>query len=125
MLVHARSPNPICYVEIPAPDPAAAAKFYNDVFGWSAEPSNLTDSGYWMFQTGEGQLLGGFNSEAPVNERGIIFYVNVESIEIALQRIEEHGGKVALAKEDIGGGYGYSAIFCDPSGNQIGLWCKN
>ena len=30
--------NPMIFVDFPSPDPAASAKFYEEVFGWVVEP---------------------------------------------------------------------------------------
>lgn len=32
---------PVCYLELPAPDPAAAAAFYREVFAWTVEESQI------------------------------------------------------------------------------------
>ena len=115
---------PICYIEIPAPNPAKSAAFYSAVFGWQCEASKLSELDYWMFNTGEAQLQGGFTAEKPVQQGGIIFYISVEDIDGTLRQIEVHGGTIVFPKEAIGGEYGFTATFKDPNGNQIGLWTK-
>lgn len=117
-------PAPICYVEIPAPDIEKAGSFYSSVFGWTVSPSNLGDQPYWMFKAGEGQLMGGFDSSKPVQPGGVILYLKVDNIEAALTLVKEKGGAILREKFDIGGGYGFSAIFKDPNGNHVGLWAE-
>lgn len=114
--------SPICYVEIPAPNPEKAGTFYHQVFGWNVTPSKLTDQNYWMFSTGDGQLSGGFSQELPVNTGGALLYVRVKDIKAKLDEIKAAGGSVFFDKEDIGGDYGFSAQFLDPSGNRMGLY---
>jgi len=114
--------NIICYVEIPATNPEKAAGFYNAVFGWTAKPSSLTEMNYWMFETTAGGMLGGFDGSKPVREDGMTFFINVSDIDHTLSQIQKAGGTVECLKEQIGGGYGFSATFRDNQGNRIGLW---
>jgi len=53
--------SPIVYIEIPAKNTEETISFYKSAFDWKIEPSNLSDKPYWMFQTGENQLAGGFD----------------------------------------------------------------
>ena len=115
---------PICYIEIPSPDPPQSAAFYRAVFGWTAEPSALSQSRYWMFQTGKGQLTGGFDASKQVQENGIVLYISVDDIDLSLKAVGSSGGTVVTAKESIGGGYGFTAMFKDPHGNLIGLFAS-
>ena len=115
----------ICYIEIPAPNLDRTGEFYSAVFGWKVTPSNLSDKPYWMFQTGEGQLEGGFDPSRSVKtDGGVILYLKVNNIDQALTDVSNAGGKIARAKFEIGGGYGYSALINDPNGNEIGLLCE-
>ena len=116
------SSAPICYMEIPAPNIEAAGAFYASIFGWRITPSNLSDKSYWEFSTGDGQLTGGLDPSIPVSAGGVLLYLKVESITDALAAVKGSGGIVVREKFDIGGGYGFSAIFKDPNGNQLGLF---
>ncbi len=116
------SMNSICYIEIPAPNPEQAAKFYSTVFGWTAIHSNLTDLNYWTFETVAGGLSGGFDGGKPVNENGITLYIKVSDIDETLSQVQKAGGSIMFPKEDIGGGYGFSGTFKDNQGNRIGLY---
>ncbi len=115
-------PAAICYVEIPAPDVERAGSFYSSVFGWKIEPSGLTEQKYWMFSTGENQLMGGLTPDLPVQDGGVIFYLKVEDISETLAAVLKAGGAPVQETKEIGGGFGYSAVFRDPNGNRIGLW---
>ncbi len=116
------APATICYLELPAPDIVAAGRFYSSVFGWTITPSDLSERAYWEFSTGEGQLTGGLDPSIPVNSGGVILYLKVSDIVETLQNIRANGGAVVRDKFDIGGGYGFSAIFTDPNGNRLGLF---
>ena len=112
----------ICYLEIPAPDVEKAGAFYSVVFGWSIKSSNLSDKMYWEFSTGEGQLSGGLDPALHVQDGGVLLYLKVENIAETLTAVEAAGGSVVRKKFDIGGGYGFSALFKDPNGNRLGLF---
>ena len=115
-------PAPIRYVEIPAPDMEKAETFYGTVFGWKMEPSRLSDQKYTMFSTGEGELTGGLDSSRSAMDGGPVLYLQVEDIDTSLESIRRAGGAILRAREDIGGAYGFSAMFRDPNGNVLGLW---
>lgn len=118
------SPASIVYFEIPAPNIEKAGTFYSSVFGWIITPSSLSSHAYWEVGTGDGQLTGGLDSAASVCDGGIITYMKVDDITTTLDKICESGGSVVRPKFDVGGGYGFSAIFRDPNGNRLGLFSK-
>ena len=118
------NPSPIVYIEIPAPDIEKSGSFYSAVFHWKIEPSHLSDQPYWMFNTGQNELMGALDSSKPVSDSGIIFYIKVDDIEKCLDEIKKLNGSVVREKFEIGGGYGFSAVFKDPNGNCLGLWAK-
>ena len=115
-------PATICYVEIPAPNIEAAGQFYSSAFGWKITPSHLSDKAYWEFSTGEAKLSGGLDSTVPISDGGVILYLRVADIAETLQKVRASGGIVVRERFDIGGGYGFSAIFKDPNGNRLGLF---
>ncbi len=117
-------PARICYLEIPAPDVEKAAAFYRSVFGWKITPSNLNDTPYAIFSTGEGEHSGGLHSGRPVRDGGIIIYLHVDDISATLEAVQAAGGSTVEEKTAIGGDFGFNAVFRDPHGNHVGLWCK-
>ncbi len=117
-------PASIVYLEIPALEPKRSAEFYQSLFGWVVHSSNLTDKEYWMFRCGDGQLVGAFDSTKVVSSDGVVFYIKVDNIEETLERVNLQGGETINERSEIGGSFGYSAMFRDPNGNTIGLWSK-
>jgi len=113
----------ICHVEIPCRDMARAKKFYHDVFGWDFE--DFVES-YALFNTGSG-VGGGLDlrAEATGGGRGVTLYLEVEDIPKRLEDVEKAGGKVVTGKTEISKEYGYSALFTDTEGNEVGLWSKS
>ncbi len=109
----------IAHVDIPAADPAAAGKFYSDLFGWHAHYDAASD--YHMFQPGAGPGGGFVKQEGAASSGGVLIYIGTHDIDALLARAVELGGKVVDGKIDMGDNGAY-AVFTDPSGNRIGLY---
>jgi uncharacterized protein len=106
-----------CYVEIPAHEVEASARFYTQVFGWETRERG---DGALAFDDG-GSISGTWKTDrAPMTDAGIVLYVMVENAQAALDKIVEHGGKVVLplgSLEEDG-----AAHFADPVGNVLGVY---
>ena len=114
-------PGSICHLEVFALDLNESAKFYGDLFGWTARPH---DAGYLFWEDEEG-MTGGFTTAgAPVTNPAATFYIRVEEIPKALANIQQAGGVVIRERTEIGGDNGFYALFRDPAGNNVGLFCK-
>jgi predicted enzyme related to lactoylglutathione lyase len=112
------SHHPFVHIEISANDRVAAAKFYNDLFGWEAQ--QFPEMSYATFETGDGPG-GGFNPVTPENPAGTVTpYVNADDIHATLKKAEALGGTVAMPVMEVPG-TGLIAVFKDPTGNLIGL----
>lgn len=109
----------VVHVEIPAADVPAAAKFYEDLFGWKIHHAPEFDYTMWEDASGSG---GGFNKlsdEHPVGE--VLVYIASDDIEADLKRVEKLGGSVVVPKTEIPG-QGWFAEFKDPTGNKLALY---
>jgi len=110
-------PGGVSYLRIPAPEPVAAARFYEEVFGWStrgtAEQPGFTDA--------SGHVIGHFvHNQQPVGEDGVRPYVYVERVDEVLAAIASHGGQTVT--EPYPEGDLWVATFRDPAGNVVGIW---
>ncbi|MDP8240178.1 MAG: VOC family protein [Candidatus Hatepunaea meridiana] len=110
----------ICHNEIFARDLAESAKFYGDLFGWNTSPQ---DAGYLSWKDTAGNSGGFTTAGAPITNPAATFYIKVEDIPAMLEKITRHGGVIIRQKTDIGGNYGFYALFRDLAGNNVGLWC--
>ncbi len=108
----------IVHVEIPAADQAAAAKFYQSLFGWKMNP--IPDMNYTMWEAGEGPG-GGFPSTADMPAGQVTVYFDSEDIDADLKNVEKLGGSVVQPKTEIPG-MGWFATFKDPTGNVLALF---
>lgn len=113
-------PRPI-HFEIIAPDPAALASFYRDVFGWTITKWDGPVD-YWPVATGvdaEPGIHGGLTclDDGPPRT---VNSIGVDSIDDMLARVTAAGGAVAMPKTTIPG-VGYQAYVTDPPGALMGL----
>ncbi len=109
----------ITHIDIPVADLTAAAAFYSGLFGWRiAEPPGF--EGYPMWQAPNRISGGGLapRSDGFTQPRS---YVEVDSIDETLAKVEASGGSVAMGKEPITE-TSWWAVIVDPDGNHIGLY---
>jgi predicted enzyme related to lactoylglutathione lyase len=108
----------ICYIEIPAADPARSAEFYKQVFGWHIRQRG---DGSIAFDDGVGQVSGTWVAGRPPSSgAGTLIYVMVDSAAATLDAIVAHGGEIV---QPIGADAPeITARFRDPAGNLMGLY---
>ncbi len=96
-------PGTFVWAELYAHDTEAATKFYSGVFGWEPEEAFPGGLPYTVFYSG-GAPAGGMLKiqpewgEVPPNWTA---YFAVESMESAMKRVEELGGKVVGAPQSV------------------------
>ena len=111
-------PHPIAHIEFSANSYTEAAKFYQAVFDWQIQ--EIPEMNYATFATGEG-VGGGFNPVSAENPAGtMMVYIETDSLEESLAKVEANGGKVLLRSFEISG-VGWMATFQDPTGNTVSL----
>ncbi len=111
--------HPVVHIEISAKDREAAGQFYHRLFGWQVE--QMPEMNYASFETGEGPG-GGFNPVGPETPAGTVtVYIGTDDIEGDLKCVEELGGTIVTPRMEIPG-FGWFALFRDPTGNRLGLY---
>ena len=114
-------PNTIIHFEIPADDLDRARGFYKAALGWKiTDPWKME---YLLVETkkeGEAGINGGLMKRKMAGQP-FMNYINVPSIEKARVKVEAAGGKLYLAKQEVGPGMGWFALFEDTEGNVLGL----
>lgn len=116
--------NRVVHFEIPANQPEALTKFYSELFGWKFQKVPMPGPEYWLCDTGsDGPGIGGAVMQRQDPQQSWMNYVDVASIDAAIERATKLGGKVALPKSPIPG-VGAVAAIIDPQGNIFGLWEK-
>lgn len=114
--------HPISHLELSAEDPAAASRFYADLFGWKIDHNEKHD--YYIFE-GEGGPRGGFVQVDDKEHKpgDVVVYFDTDDIDASLKQVEALGGKVLQPKTEIPG-VGTYALFADPTGNRLGLFTR-
>ena len=108
----------ICYLEIPAADIDVSVSFYKTVFGWQIR---VRRNGSIAFDDGVGQVSGTWvTGRAPLITIGILIYIMVDDINVAIDSVIVNGGKivqpVGMDASEI------TARFSDPAGNIMGIF---
>src|SRR6476646_1090568 len=106
----------ICYLEIPATDIDASAKFYATVFGWNVRKRS---DGETAFDDGVGEVSGTWISgRKPATDPEVTIYIIVYDIVPTIDKVEENGGK--LVEPVVAHLPEITARFSDPAGNVFG-----
>jgi hypothetical protein len=122
--------NHLSHFEIYADDPDALAGFYSSLFDWKIEaPPGM--GGYLRVRTVDvdakgrpsepGGINGGLVRRPDKNAPRVLHYVNVASVDAAVERAQGLGGKLHKAKSPVAG-MGWYAILSDPQGNPFAVW---
>jgi predicted enzyme related to lactoylglutathione lyase len=108
----------ICYIEIPAIDVKASARFYKEVFGWQTRERG---DGSLAFDDTVGEVSGTWVlGRKAAAEPGLLIYIMVDSVVKTIDAIISSGGRIV---QEIGmDAPEVTARFSDPAGNIIGLY---
>jgi len=107
----------ICYVEMPAIDPAKSAEFYRTVFAWNIRRRG---DGSISFDDTSGQVSGSWVvGRPPASIPGLLRYVMVDNVAATLELVVANGGEIV---QPIGADAPeITARFRDPAGSVLGL----
>lgn len=114
-------PGGIGWRELYAADGNKAFAFYQALFDWR-EPEADTHPlpSYHLFAAG-GRTIGGmFTKHARVPVPFWLYYFNVGDVDMALRRVEEGGGRIALGPHDLPDDTGIARCI-DPQGAMFAL----
>ncbi len=116
--------NPIGWFEIPVTDLGRAINFYQNIFGYKLESTNV--DGYEMAMFFMDNNLYGASGALVKGDiyipstSGTIVYFQVDNIKETLSKIVENGGEILYPEKSIGE-WGYIAEFKDSEGNRVAL----
>jgi predicted enzyme related to lactoylglutathione lyase len=108
----------ICYIEIPAVDVLLSANFYKKVFGWQIRERS---DGRIAFDDTANEVSGTWIvGRQPTTEAGLLVYIMVKNVAVAVRAITIHGGKIVqppgMDSPEL------TARFIDPGGNLFGIY---
>ena len=109
----------VVHWELMGQDADALAEFYRGIFDWQTQAAEGFD-GYHLVsaeQTGVGGAIGKGFEHMP---NYLTIYLEVESIDEHLGKIEAAGGKTVMPRTVIPGTVTFG-LFSDPAGNVVGL----
>lgn len=122
-------PNPVVHFEIMAKNAANLVPFYREAFGWNI-PDQPVPGGegvpnyYLVSPDGEQPPKAGINGgfgDAPEGYSGhVTFYIAVDDVGSALEKVEKLGGKRMMGPDRVPNGP-VIGLFIDPEGNTIGV----
>jgi predicted enzyme related to lactoylglutathione lyase len=117
-----RTPGAIGWHELHCDDGAKALDFYCRFFGWSKTSDfDMGPMGvYRMFKTGNGEE-GGIMTRTPETPASFwLYYVNVDALDPAVERIKAKGGQIANGPMEVPGGQ-WIVQATDPQGGLFAL----
>ncbi len=111
----------VVHFELPADKPERAVEFYKKVFGWNFQKWDAPDE-YWLVTTGADSQPGinGGLLRRQHPGAGTCNTIDVASVDQAVAKIAQNGGKNVVPKAAIPG-IGYVAYCTDTEGNVFGL----
>lgn len=110
-------------------DPQALSAFYRDAFGWSIPEQPISggtgvERYYLVAPDGEqppkSGINGGFGSLPDGYGGHVTFYIAVDDVAAALEKVEKLGAKRMIGPDPVPNGPTI-ALFTDPQGHTIGL----
>jgi predicted enzyme related to lactoylglutathione lyase len=115
------TPGAPCRVDTFQPDPAAAARFYGALLGWSFDDPQELPSGPYRRARREGRAVAGIG-QAPSGLPAAVWstYVATDDLAAAVERAVRAGASVVLGPVE--GSGGRMAVLTDPAGVAFSLW---
>jgi len=111
------TPGAFSWSELTTPDPAAAASFYSQLFGWNLSPPMEAMGNYRVANVGEQAVAGIMPPPpgAPAMPPAWSVYITVADADAAAKQCTELGGKVLVPCMDVPT-VGRMAVLQDPQG---------
>lgn len=111
----------VVHFEIPADKPEALARFYGELFGWTFQRAAKAEVEYWSIDTGaDAPGINGGIVKRQHPQHPCMNYVEVASIDAAVDKAARLGADVALPRTSVAG-VGTIACLLDPEGHVFGL----
>jgi predicted enzyme related to lactoylglutathione lyase len=115
------APGTPCWVDLAAPDLAAAVNFYSALFDWEAEDMGAQFMHYHQF-TKDGERVAGLG---PIMNEGQppawMTYIASSDLAATAATVRDAGGQVVVEPMEIPGA-GHMAVFTDDEGTAFAGW---
>lgn len=113
--------NPFVHIELTTDNLGKAKEFYGKLFSWSLEDAQMPGGTYTMLKAEGGPGGGMMGKPSPEIPTAWLPYVQVDSVDDAVAKAKQLGGKVMKDKTAIPE-MGAFAVLLDPTGAAIGVW---
>ena len=117
--------SPFCWHDLAAADPAAALRFYEAVFAWTATVQRANGGSFTRLQSDGRDVASMYPLSRAHLERGVpshwTAYVRVSGIDAMVCRVREGGGAV-IVPPFLVDGTARIALIEDSVGALLGLW---
>lgn len=110
--------QPVSYVELHSPDPAATTAFVSAVFGWQPTPFAAPD--YLVAPHGDAPGVDTGLLASMDGQPRTVPVIRVDRLDTATALVEQHGGRVVVEPFALPG-VGSGCYIVDPAGLLIGL----
>ena len=108
------------WVDLGAPDPKKAARFYSQLFGWDVQEGPPESGGYAIAHL-RGKAVAGLGPQQNPGPPVWTTYIDVDSADDTVAKVKANGGMVFMEPFDVMD-VGRMAIVADPMGAVLGLW---
>ena len=109
------------WVDLGSPDIPKAKEFYRGLFGWNTPDGPPEAGGYTVCDIAGKTVAGLGPNMSPGAPPHWSTYVNVDSADDTVAKVEGNGGTVYMPPMDVMEA-GRMAVFADPAGAVIGVW---
>lgn len=115
--------QPVVHFEVISSDPDKLREFFGELFGWGFSdpmgPTNYTMIERHTNDDGVG-IAGGIGGVPEGYDGHVTFYVEVDDVGQALDKVEQLGGKKMMGPDQVPDGP-VIGLFTDPQGHVVGL----
>jgi predicted enzyme related to lactoylglutathione lyase len=112
------APGAMTWNDLMTPDPDAAGRFYEQLFGWTTE--ELPDAGGYRVIRNGGRTNGGVSRATPEAPPAWIPSFGHEDVDGLLDEVGGHGGRTLEGPLELLGGK--IAVLADPQGAVFVVW---
>jgi predicted enzyme related to lactoylglutathione lyase len=118
--------NALNWFEIPAADFDRAKKFYETIYDYQMPESMVGPirMGFFLYDF-KGSKIGGAlcagETYIPSQQGTLVYLTCTPDLQPVLDKVEQAGGKIIMAKKQVSGDNGYMAIILDSEGNRVAL----
>jgi uncharacterized protein len=116
-------PGTPSWVDLSTPDPAAAKRFYGELFGWEAEDAGPPEEtgGYAMFRL-RGKLIAGVSPLMSDDQPPMwATYISTDDADAVVARAKDAGGQAMFDPMDVMDA-GRMCVFAHPATGAFGAW---